>query len=260
MNVFFLLLGSCVASILFSTSSYADSAEIAWAKLVGEKYIDRPEFAFVNNDPSLPNVLIYGDSISMAYTERVRKDLKGKANVYRIYCNGGGTERVIPAMTKMHKHMAEYWNFKWDVIHFNVGLHDIRYLDKQGNYDTEKGKLVSSIGDYMNGIKRSIEFFKNLSPKVKIIFATTTPVPKNAVGRIVGDAEKYNAAALEVLRAYPTITVNDLYAFSKPYQSQWWRRPGNVHYNQVGATAQGDQVARVIAQLLKPDDNFRNER
>jgi hypothetical protein len=41
-----------------------------------------PEFAPVTDDPKLPRVLIIGDSVSVAYTLAVRKDLTGIANVH----------------------------------------------------------------------------------------------------------------------------------------------------------------------------------
>lgn len=40
-------------------------------------------------DPSLPNVLVIGDSISIGYTLQVRHLLNGKANVYRPLSSNG---------------------------------------------------------------------------------------------------------------------------------------------------------------------------
>ncbi len=86
---------------VFSATVYADPEQDAWTKLVGKQLSNKPEFEFVQNNSALPNVLIYGDSISMGYTAHVRKKLKDEANVYRIRCNGGNVARVIPTMTKM---------------------------------------------------------------------------------------------------------------------------------------------------------------
>ena len=119
------------------------SAKEAWAKLAG-KGCTRPQFAFVENNPDLPNVLIYGDSISIGYTQRVRQKLAGKANVYRIFNNGSDSSQFIPKMKKMHqvmrsKTLDQPWTFDWDVIHFNVGLHDLKYL-KDKKLDKQNGK------------------------------------------------------------------------------------------------------------------------
>ena len=43
----------------------------------------------VKDDPQLPRILIIGESISRAYTARVRKRLLGKANVHRAPANCG---------------------------------------------------------------------------------------------------------------------------------------------------------------------------
>jgi len=236
---------------------HAETAKDAWTSLVGNKSSKRPEFAFVRNNSALPNVLIYGDSISMLYTPQVRKKLKNKANVYRIHLNGGDTARVIPAMETMHEKMAEYWPFKWDVIHFNVGLHDLKYLDENGKYDTTNGEQLHPSEEYTMTLKQIIEYFKKIAPDSKIIFATTTPVPENSRGRIAGDAVKYNKAAIEVLKSYPEIGINDLYGLTKPNLSKWSH---GVHYMKLGRTAQGDMVANTILNTLEKNEKAESGR
>lgn len=245
------VLGKAVfACILCSNFAFAESGEDAWSELVGAKLMKRPEFAYVQNNPDLPNILIYGDSISMDYTLRVREKLKDKANVYRVYCNGGDTEKVIPAMRKVHDAMSPYWSFNWDVIHFNSGLHDLKYLDENGKYDSKNGKQVRSAAEYADNLKSIFAYFGEVAPDAKIIYATTTPVPQNSSGRKAGDALKFNEAALKVCKDYPEIEINDLYALTKPNFSKWRIRPGNVHYNQLGQQSQGDEVANVILKVL----------
>ena len=41
------------------------------------------------DDPKLPRVMIIGDSISVGYTDEVRRLLAGKANVHRVAGNAG---------------------------------------------------------------------------------------------------------------------------------------------------------------------------
>ena len=81
-----------------------------------------PEFAPVEDTPGLPRVLLIGDSISIGYTLPVRELLKGKANVHRIPGNGGPTTNGL-------KNLDEWLAGKWDVIHFNFGLHDLKIGD-----------------------------------------------------------------------------------------------------------------------------------
>src|SRR5687768_8371749 len=78
-----------------------------------------PSLVPVDEQPGLPRVLLIGDSISMGYTIPVRDLLKGQANVLRPMTNCGPTIRGIESL--------DSWlgNKKWDVIHFNFGLHDL---------------------------------------------------------------------------------------------------------------------------------------
>ena len=245
------------AFAVFGGSVFASpggTAEDAWNKLVGDRLIKRADFKFVENNPALKNVLIYGDSISMGYTSTVQEALKGKANVYRLYCNGGDSGSFIEKMTKMHNIMCDknldgHWDFQWDAILFNVGLHDLKYY-ANGRLDKKNGKQVNSVAQYSKNLKGIIAYLKRLAPKAKLIYTTTTPVPENSRGRVAGDAVKYNAAALEVLKDYPEVVVNDLYSFTKPNQPKWAVRPGDEHFNKAGRRAQGLECAKVIENAI----------
>ena len=74
----------------------------------------------------LPHVLIIGDSISIGYTLPTRALLKGKVNLHRIPTNGGPSTKGVNEIEK--------WlgTRKWDLIHFNWGLHDLKYMGKDG--------------------------------------------------------------------------------------------------------------------------------
>lgn len=229
---------------------FSETAEEAWMSLLGENSKTREAFAFVEHNPDLPNVFIYGDSISIAYTPTVRDELKGQANVYRLHVNGGDSSSIIQKMDTLRRTMQDHWDFEWDVIHFNVGLHDLKYV--VGNkLDKAKGEQVNSMSEYATNLRNAIGYFVRIAPNAKLIFATTTPVPKGEPGRHVIDAGRYNRAALRVLEDFPEITVNNLYKFTLPHQPDWWTKPGNVHFTEVGYMAQGKEVARVIREALE---------
>jgi hypothetical protein len=226
------------------------TAKEAWEKLVGEKFSSRPEFKFIQNNPSQPNVLLYGDSISIHYTEQVRDNLANRANVYRLFRNGSDSGGFIAKMEKMQSvmqnvAMKQHWDFNWDVIHFNVGLHDLKYV-KAGKLDKVNGQLTASIDEYKTNLRNIVVYLKKLAPQATLIFATTTPVPEDEKGRFAGDAIKYNTAAFEVLKNFPEVQINDLYQLTKPNHDQWWAKPGDVHYNPQGTKAQARQVSNVI--------------
>lgn len=250
----FLRLILTIAVLGYSAGGLAGSAaEEAWNNLAG-KNAKRPAFAYVQNDPALPNVLIYGDSISIHYTPDVREHLVGKANLYRLYRNGSDSSGFVKFMSAMHETMRKPeldmpWSFEWDVIHFNVGLHDLKYVANR-KLDKKNGTLVSSISEYKKNLNEIIAYLKQLAPNAKLIFALTTPVPEGAEGRFAGDAKKYNVAALEVLSAHKDIVINDLYTPTKAKHSLWWINSNDVHYNKVGIAAQAEIVSGVIESAL----------
>lgn len=252
LTFFGLLFASLLSSFVYANSP--DSAKQAWTELVGERFSKESEFSFVENDAKLPNVLIYGDSISIHYTNTVREELSGKANLYRIHLNGGDSSSFIPKMKRMHKVMqkatlTDAWSFKWDVIHFNVGLHDLKYsLNRKLN--KKNGVQKTTIAKYESNLLAIVQYLKVLAPKATLIFSTTTPIPEGEPGRIVGDADKYNHSAVKILKAFPEIKINDLHSFTKPNHKDWWKKAGDVHYNEIGRKAQGEEVARNVLSEL----------
>ena len=89
----------------------------------------------IKDNPSLPRILLIGDSISIGYTVPARKALQGVANLHRIPTNGGPTSKGLENI--------DSWlgSSKWDVIHFNWGLHDLKYMGPNGEnlFPKEKG-------------------------------------------------------------------------------------------------------------------------
>jgi len=144
-------------------------------------------FAPVQDKPGLPRVLLIGDSISIGYTLPVRKLLAGKANVHRAPTNCGPTTRGLAQLDK--------WlgNGKWNVIHFNWGLHDLKYMDDRGRLvPVEKGHQQVPIEQYAKNLEELVKRLKKTG--AKLIWASTTPVPEGATGRVKGDEVRYNAA------------------------------------------------------------------
>ena len=200
---------------------------------------ENPAFAPVTENPALPRVLIIGDSISIGYTLGVRSLLEGKANVLRIPINGGPT--------KMGMESIDEWigAGKWDVIHFNWGLHDIKHM-KDGKTDMA-GKWQVAPDDYRKNLETLVKRLK--ATGAKLIWATTTPVPEGVAGRVKGDEVKVNAVAAEVMKANG-VAVDDLYARVLPNLQQY-QRPANVHFTDEGYTLLAKQVAESILEALQ---------
>ena len=236
--------------LLIANMAVATSAEETWNKLVGQKKLKHSGelFKFVKNNPELPNIFIYGDSISMGYTPGVRKNLDKKANVYRLFRNGGTSRAVIRNFKRLQEAMtnsklSDPWKFKWNIITINVGLHDLKYR--------KNNKPATSIQDYKSNLIKIIKYFQKTQSQAKLIYVMTTPVPAKSVGRVEGDAVKYNDAAREVLKKYPEIKICDLYTLTKANHKKWWIKQGNVHYNSSGKLAQAQKVSEAIEAVLE---------
>lgn len=211
---------------------------MAWAAVA--RGADLTSSTYAPGKPGLPNVLIIGDSISIGYTPGVIEALGDKANVYIIPENGSDTAHGL-------KKLDSWLNGKkWDVIHFQFGLHDLKYLDPQGQYDVKNGKQVASTEQYAKNLGELVRRLK-LSG-AKLIFATTTPVPEGSSGRIGGDDVQYNAAAIKVMKD-AGVMVDDLGGLVKPKIGQY-QLPRNVHFNAEGYRVLANQVAGEIAKAL----------
>ena len=176
-----------------------------------------PSLREVDDVAGLPRVLLIGDSISMGYTLGVRQLLAGKANVHHPSENCGPTERGLARL--------DLWLGKghWDVIHFNFGLHDLKYLDAHGAYvSPEKGKQVAPVPVYVEHLRTLVTRLK--ATGARLVFATTTPVPPATLGRVAGDERAYNAAALGVMRSMG-VDVDDLGGYVEERQVQLPPRP-----------------------------------
>jgi len=203
-----------------------------------------PAMKPITDMPDLPRVLLIGDSISIGYTLDTRAMLKGKANLHRIPTNGGHTTKGLAELDK--------WlgKCKWDVIHFNWGLHDLKYMvpGSRKLAAPPKGKQVTPVEKYAANLTELVTRMRKSG--AKLIFATTTPVPKGAAGRVAGDAKVYNTAAVKVMKSC-SVTVNDLYAFVLP-KLKTLQRPANVHFLPEGSKALATQVAANILKALAP--------
>ncbi len=193
----------------------------------------------------LPRILLIGDSISIGYTLDVRRALKDVANVHRPRTNCGPTTKGVKELS------AWLGKDKWDVIHFNFGLHDLKWMGPNGENLAEPNKAGNqpqvSIGDYKKNLEIIVRALKKTG--AVLIWRNTTPVPKGARGRVVGDSIKYNAVALEVMKRHE-IHVDDMYRYSLAKQTQI-QRPKDVHFTREGSAFLGEKVAEAIRQHLK---------
>jgi acyl-CoA thioesterase-1 len=195
-----------------------------------------PAFAPVTDDPALPRVLLIGDSISIGYTVATREALDGKANVHRAPVNCGPTSRGLEGID------AWLGDGRWDVIHFNWGLHDLKRIE---------GKHQVPIEAYEKNLRRLVGRLKKTG--ATLIWCSTTPVPEGCTPpRSDEDTLAYNAVAKKIMDE-KKIAVNDLYAFALPKLTKI-QQPANVHFTREGSAVLAGQVAAAILEALEKSD------
>ena len=182
---------------------------------------------YVKDDAKLPRVLLVGDSVSRGYTLPARTALEGKANLHRAPENCGPTSNGIKKM--------EIWlgEGKWDVIHFNFGIHDRK----------------TSAKDYEDRLELIVKQLK--ATGATLIWATTTPIPpdtKDGPEASAAIIEK-NRIAAEIMKKH-MVHVNDLFTFITPQLSKV-QNPMDVHFKGEGYDMLGKQVALEIKKVLK---------
>lgn len=180
---------------------------------------------YVKDDPKLPRVLLIGDSISRGYTLATRKALASVANVHRAPENCGPTANGLKKL--------EVWLGKgrWDIIHFNFGIHDRK----------------TPLADYTRRLEEITTRLK--ATGARLIWASTTPVAEGGMKDATdADLVARNAAAAEVMVRHG-VKINDLHAAMLPHLAEY-QNPKDVHFGDPGYRFLGDRVAAAILKAV----------
>lgn len=184
------------------------------------------------NETNLPRVLLIGDSITRAYYPDVEKRLAGKAYVGRLSSSAFISDPVLLDQIKMV--LTQY---KFDVIHFNNGMHGWQHSEKE----------------YEQAFPEYLQVIKEFAPKAKLIWANTTPLkaspspsPDNSTQATDDRIAARNAIAAKFMHAHE-IPVEDL---NTPMQGHPEYHIDNVHFNDHGISIQADLIAADMEKLL----------
>lgn len=186
-------------------------------------------------DPSLPRVLLIGDSITNSYLEPVRKALAGKANIDAWITPTTQADKSLP------KTIAAIlaWQ-KYVVVHFNLGLHG-----------WQKGRIPE--GQYEPLTRQLVQNLRTGAPQATLIWATITPVtvkgqPEALNPDIQPTIEEHNRMALEVMKS-EGVQIDDLaglMAKNLPLAA------GDMfHWKPAGVALLTESVTKSIAAALK---------
>ena len=183
---------------------------------------------FVADDPTLPRVLLIGDSVSRGYTLAARAALAGKANVHRAPENCGPTAN---GLKKLDAWLASAGPGKWEVIHFNFGIHD----------------RATPLADYT---ARLTQILTRLSATgAKLIWASTTPIPDDPAKKQTAASIVERNTAAATLMAKHAVAIDDLFAAITPKLATL-QNPNDVHFTSAGYDFLGQHVAASITTQL----------
>lgn len=179
----------------------------------------------------LPRLLLIGDSIARSYYAHVDKALEG-----RYYCARICTSARVCDPVYFCQLAVLLDEFRFDVVHFNNGLHG-------GGYTAE---------EYRAGLERAWDFIAAHAPGARLMWAASTPVryaghPQDLHVERTAWVQERNRVAAEVA-AGRGIAVDDL--FTPVVGHPEYFSDDGVHYNAAGVAVLGDTVLSALAPLL----------
>ncbi len=184
-----------------------------------------------SNNHDLPRVLLIGDSITRGYGSRVEANLKGVAYVSRM-----ATSKSLGDPALLQQVALVLQEQKFDIIHFNNGLHGHDY----------------TLPEYTAALPKLLETFHRYAPSAKLVWASSTDVREKGhletVGTGTAQVVQRNEAVAAVM-AKKSIPVEDLFALVKDHPE--YHVNDGVHFNDQGYAVLAAQVAKTIRTLLE---------
>ncbi len=230
----------------------ASASSPAGGKVVEAELREEAKNAFANpvQASNLPRVLIIGDSISIGYTDPVRNNLKGVADVFRP---SGNCQDTGTGLVQLRNWLGTN---KWDVIHFNFGIWDTHLLDASGNLlsasmagdtrpQSDGVRIRHTPEQYKENLTQLVKMLKGTG--AKLIWASSTPIMFRT-GKRFEDIPTLNRVAADIM-ASEGVEVNDLYAFVLP-QVKVLQSEDQCHFTERGNERLGQQVTECIRRAL----------
>lgn len=183
------------------------------------------------NKKGLPQVLLLGDSITQAYYKDVATDLKGKAYVGYLTSSLSVGDPMLPRQIAL-----VLKNYRFDVIHFNNGLHGKGYAEQE--YARYFPQFVRAIQANAHG--------------AKLIWTSSTPVRTGKDMSELAPFTKRVAARNRIAAGYVRkagIPIDDLYAVVL-HHPEYYLGVDGTHPNAQGRAAEARDVAASILKTL----------
>jgi len=186
------------------------------------------------SDPSLPRVLLMGDSILSGYLPGVTRALEGKACIDAWITLTSQGDKSLPRLIEKVLAQGPY-----DVIHFNLGLHG-----------WQKGRIPE--GQYEQLTHAMVQAFKRRAPAAVLIWASTTPVtPQDRPGELDPEINpvivEHNAMAAKVMEA-EGVPIDDLNVLMMAHLDL--ASGDRFHWRPEGNALMVKQVSETLSEAL----------
>lgn len=166
-------------------------------------------------------VLLIGDSITLGYSEVVRRILDKRYSLAYL-C----TSKNVADIAYLKELSYVLQDYPADVIHLNNGLHGWHL----------------PVEEYARALGQILGYLQQMQPEARIIWASSTQCIQNKFAEREEEIQKRNAAAT-VLMQERTIEIDDLYSVTRDRRDLL---TDGVHYTQEGYELLGAKVAQMI--------------
>ena len=233
-NIYFLLAGlpALLVLALGSAALQAQTVIAPTGRHVAREPIEWIRLWLPNvNKTDLPQVLLLGDSITQAYYEDVAADLKGKAYVGYLTSSLSVGDPMLPRQIEL-----VLQNYRFDVIHFNNGLHGKDYSEQE----------------YARYFPQYVKTLQANAHGAKLIWTSSTPV---RMGKDMAEFAPWTTrvtARNKFADAYVRkagIPIDDLYA-AVLHHPEYYLGADGTHPNPEGRAAEARDVAASILKVL----------
>jgi lysophospholipase L1-like esterase len=119
---------------------------------------------------------------------------------------------------------------KWDVIHFNFGIHD----------------RATPLADYSTRLEQLVKRMQQTG--AKLVCASTTPIPDVADKYSAESIVQRNAAAADLMHKHGVV-IDDLFTAITPRLAEL-QIPNGVHFFGPGNDFLGEQVAAFLKSMI----------
>jgi lysophospholipase L1-like esterase len=192
---------------------------------------------------SKPSAILIGDSICMGYRPLVQQRLLDKVNILGIPGNGGDSCQIL-------ENLDEWMiNRDADLIHFNCGLHDLKFERSTKTYQ-------QPLEVYEANLRKIVGRLQEETTKARVVWATTTPVMDerhNAVkpfDRYQRDVEAYNRVATAIMTE-AGIVIDDLHSAIQNDDIGACLGADGVHMTERGNKVLTDAVCTFVIRELR---------